>query len=190
MTKLIVQTRQLSTAEHAPKRYADTTMLIGEFYANEPTSDRTIEAFSRMNYIHGVYQQAGQISNADMLYTLSVFATEPIRWIDEHEWRTLTRIEKAAIGTFVKCMGDSMGIDYSLLPSGQAGFRDGLHFVDEVSKWAAQYEMDHMRPHQDNHQTANETTAILLISLPQSLKPAGRKVIAALMDDNLRKAML
>ena len=70
ISKLLVQTKQLSDRKHAPKvvpeirerpfksalttsqRYVDTTVLIGEFMANPPETQRTIDAISRMNYIH------------------------------------------------------------------------------------------------------------------------------------------
>ncbi len=61
-----------------------------------------------MNYIHSGYQRAGKISNEDLLYTLSVFITEPISWIAKYEWRELTDMEICAIGTFWKSIGDSM----------------------------------------------------------------------------------
>lgn len=41
------------------------------FSAHHPKSERVIQAISRMNYIHGVYQKSGKISNNDLLYTLS-----------------------------------------------------------------------------------------------------------------------
>jgi hypothetical protein len=52
-----------------------------------------------MNYIHSQYQKAGKISNEDMLYTLSVFITEPIRWINDYEWRPMTDMEVCATST-------------------------------------------------------------------------------------------
>lgn len=52
-----------------------------------------------------------------MLYTLSLFVTEPIRFIDAYEWRSLTELEKCALGTYWKSVGDAMGISYEPLPS-------------------------------------------------------------------------
>src|SRR5271167_3435757 len=87
ISRLLVKTNQLSSPKEATKRYADTTVLITEFTANPPTHTRTIEALARMNYIHGFYRKSGQISNDDMLYTLALFAVEPIKWITRYEWR-------------------------------------------------------------------------------------------------------
>jgi hypothetical protein len=58
---------------------------------------RAISALSRINYIHGIYQKDGLISNDDMLYTLSLFAVEPRNWIARYEWRDLTDMELCAL---------------------------------------------------------------------------------------------
>jgi len=52
-----------------------------------------------MNYIHSRYQKAGKISNDDLLYTLSVFITEPINWVEMYEWREMSDTEKNAFAT-------------------------------------------------------------------------------------------
>lgn len=61
-------------------RYDDTDILLKEYVENEPTSDRANSAIARINAIHQVYSK--DISNAHMLYSLSLFITEPINWID------------------------------------------------------------------------------------------------------------
>jgi hypothetical protein len=43
------------------------------------------------------YQKKGLISNDDMLYTLSVFALEPVRWVKRYEWREMTPMEICAL---------------------------------------------------------------------------------------------
>jgi hypothetical protein len=93
ISKLLVETKQFSDVKLAPKRYVDTTVLIGEFLANAPSSDRANSAIARMNYLHNMYRRAGKISNNDMLYTLSLFVLEIERWIRMYEWRTLTPME-------------------------------------------------------------------------------------------------
>jgi hypothetical protein len=65
-----------------------------------------------MNYLHKPYIGSGRISNQDLLYTLSVFVTEPIAWIDRFEWRTVAEHEVCTLGTFWKSVGDAMGIKY------------------------------------------------------------------------------
>ena len=155
-----------------------------------PTSARSIEAISRMNYIHSQYQNSGKILDDDLLYTLSLFAVEPVRWIDKYEWRKLEDFEKCAIGTFWKAIGDAMGINYSKLRNGEKGWIDGLQWLDEMTEWSAEYEKMFMIPDKNNHKTAEQTVAILLFSLPRFLKPLGKRVVSALMDDRLRMATM
>ncbi len=190
ISKLLVGTSQLSNEATAPKRYMDTEVLIKEFISHAPSSTRTVEAISRVNYIHSVYQKAGQILDDDMLYTLSLFAREPIRWINTHEWRKLEDFEKCAIGTFWKSIGDAMGISYDGLKSGNVGFLDGLHWLEGIEEWAHEYEKKYMKPHINNKTTAEQTTMILLWYIPTALKGVGKNLVSALMDDRLRTAMM
>lgn len=125
-----------------------------------------------------------------MLYTLSLFVREPIRWINSYEWRTLTDLEKCALGIFVKNMGDGMLIEYDNLPSSKTGFRDGIQWANEILEWSEKYEADYMIADKYNHLTANETTAILIAGLPNFLKPYGRQAVSAMMDTRLRSAMM
>lgn len=83
-----------------------------------------------------------------------------------------------------------MQIDYSPLPSGKTGFRDGLQFYDELETWKDTYEAEKMVPHVKNHQTANETTKLLLLSLPGWAKGVGFNAVKTVMDPRLRKAMM
>jgi hypothetical protein len=102
----------------------------------------------------------------------------------------VTTLERCAFGVFNKSVGDAMQIDYGALPSGQAGFRDGLHFYDELEAWKDAYEADKMVPDVKNYQTANETTKLLLLPLPGWAKGAGRNAVAAVMDPRLRRAVM
>jgi len=112
------------------------------------------------------------------------------RWIDAYEWRRTTTLERCASGVFHKSIGDAMEIDYSSLPSGKTGFRDGLHFYDELQTWKDAYEVEKMVPDPKNHQTANETTKLLLLSVPAWAKGAGFSAVKAVMDPRLRRAMM
>jgi hypothetical protein len=185
-----VKTTQLSSPKTAGKRYADTEVLLGEIFGNEPASERAIESFGRLNYLHGVYRASGQILDDDMLYTLALFAIEPIKWVDKYDWRKFSDLERCAMGTFMKSMGDAMLIDYGKLPSAKRGFQDGIQWLEEIWQWAEEYEIKHMVPEESNHQTANETTAILLFTLPDALKSIGRHAVSAAMDDRLRSAVM
>lgn len=194
IAKLLVATSQFSEPSTACKRYVDTSILISEFMGYKPTEDRTREAIGRMNFIHKGYRQSGKILDDDMLYTLALFVTEPIRWINKYEWRKLADIEICALGTFWKSVGDAMEISWEKLKSGTGGkegtWKDGQQWVEEVMEWSEQYEKDCMVPNVNSMKTADETTRILLWSVPGPLKGAGKNLVSALMDDRLRNAMM
>lgn len=190
ISKLLVQTKQLSDTRYAPRRYTDTEVLIQDFIGNAPDSERANAAIARMNYLHSLYRNSGKISNDDMLYTLALFALEPRNWANRYEWRKLDALEICAIGTFWKSIGDAMDISYEALPGSKDGWKDGIQWFEEIESWSDAYEKRYMVPHEDNKKTADETTAMLLYDAPKSLHPAGFRVVSALMDDRLRKAMM
>lgn len=190
ISKLLVATSQFSELSTASKRYVDTEVLIREFTCHKPSDPRSLEAIARMNYIHSFYQKNGSIRDDDMLYTLSLFALEPIRWIGRYEWRSLEAFEQCAQGTFWKSIGDAMGISYKKLKCAEEGWQDALHWLDDLTEWSEQYEKENMVPHANNHKTAEQTVAILLWGIPGVLKPFGSKIVSVLMDDRLRGAMM
>ena len=190
MSGLLVSTQELVHPAKAPKRYVDTTVLIREFCMNPPGSERYAEAIARMNFIHSIYQKSGKASNGDMLYTLSLFALEPVQFINRYEWRQLTDMEKCAIGTFWKQIGDDMKISYHELHGNDIGWSDGLEWLESIDVWSTRYEVQGMVPHPNNHTTANTTVDILLWALPQFLQPVGQRAIYALLEDRLRIAMM
>ncbi|KAL8849649.1 MAG: hypothetical protein Q9221_005416 [Calogaya cf. arnoldii] len=190
ISKLLVATSQFSEPSTAGKRYVDTEVLIREFTANKPSDPRSHEAIARMNYIHSVYQKNGSIRDDDMLYTLSLFALEPIRWINRYEWRSLEAFEQCAQGTFWKSVGDAMGISYHKLKSAEEGWQDALQWLDELEQWSDQYERENMVPDITNNKLAEQTVAILLWGIPKALKPFGTNLVSVLMDDRLRTAMM
>lgn len=142
-----------------------------------------------MNYIHSRYIKAGKISNTDLLYTLSVFATEPITWIPKYEWRNFTDMERCAIATFWKSIGDAMGIVYEGHLA-RTEWRDGLEFYDDLSSWALQYEKDYMVPAASNKKTADELVPLLLFYVPEAVRGPASNMIGVLMGERLRKAMM
>ena len=193
VSALLVATGQLADVETASKRIADTGVLLLEFALNEPTSERserTIQAIARMNLLHAPYRKAGKISNDDMLYTLSLFALEPARWVKRYEWRELTELELCACGTYWKHMGDAMQISYTNLPSSAAGWQDGLHFLYEVEAWSADYGQAHMVPALTNKQLADSHLEILCVNSPTRLLGPCKKIASVLLGEQLRKAMM
>ncbi|RDW63500.1 hypothetical protein BP6252_11045 [Coleophoma cylindrospora] len=189
ISSLLAATKEFSTPENASKRYADTGVLIAEFSSHPPRHERVVKAIARMNYIHSRYQKAGKISNDDLLYTLSVFVTEPISWINKYEWRDLTEMEICAVGTFWKSMGDAMGIEYEGVLA-HSEWADGVEFMHDVSTWAKSYENAYMVPAASNKQTADELVSLLLFYVPTYFKSAGSHLVGVMMGDLLRKAMI
>ena len=87
-------------------------------------------------------------------------------------------------------MGDGLDISYQSLPSGKTGFRDGLHWLEEIIVWSQEYEVECMVPDIKNKETADQTAAVLVYMLPKFLVPVGMNFVSYMMDDRLRKAML
>lgn len=155
-----------------------------------PSSSRAYTSIARTRFLHSPYRSSGKILDDDMLYTLGLFALQPVRFINRFEWRKVTDLERCAIGTFWKSIGDGLGISYEALPSGKTGFKDGIHWLEEIEAWSNAYEERCMVPHIKNRETADQTTAVLVYMVPKPLQHIGLKFVSFMMDDRLRKAML
>lgn len=190
ISTLLLKTSQFSDSTTSFKRYADTGTLIGEFMAFEPSSERAQTAIARTKFLHKGYRASGKILEDDMLYTLSLFATEPIRFVQRYEWRGMTEMERCAVGTYWKSLGDALEISYERLPSGRKGFRDGIHWLNEISAWSQEYEVQHMKPHPRNREIAEQMINVLMYNLPGCMKPLGVYFVSFLMDERLRSAMM
>ena len=142
-----------------------------------------------MNYLHGRYRKSGKISDEDMLYTLSLFLLEPIRWTQRYEWRELTEVERCAMGMYWRYMGEAMEIPYTSLKSHKSDWNDGLHFLEELEQWSLAYEAEQMLPAETNNTVAKGTIDIALHILPKSLHSAGLDFVSSLLEPRLRKAM-
>lgn len=155
-----------------------------------------------MNYLHESFVRSGKITNADLLYTLSVFVTQPIAWVRRFEWRELSDVEVCALGTFWKSIGDAMGIRFEGFLDGAAaaggaagsgggkGWRDGIDFAQDLSQWAHRYEIAHLVPAKSNKITADQLTPMLLFYVPRWLKPLFYQAVGVVMGERLRDAML
>jgi hypothetical protein len=158
--------------------------------AFDPSSERAQTAIARTKFLHQGYRASGKILEDDMLYTLSLFALEPIRFVKMYEWREMTEMERCAVGTYWKSLGDALGISYEILPSGKTGFRDGIHWLEEIREWSLRYEVKHMKPHPRNKEIADRTIDVLVYNLPRFVKPFGLYFVSFLMDERLRSAMM
>ncbi|KAI0098734.1 hypothetical protein GGR51DRAFT_537277 [Nemania sp. FL0031] len=192
ISRLLVQTGHFTyhgDGTKASKRAADTSVLLTNMVIGRPGSRRAMEAVARTNYLHRIYIKRGQISDDDMLYTLSLFTLEGMRWTDLYEWRQLTPMERCAMATFWKALGEDLQISYHQLPSSQTGWSDGLHWLEELDRWSQQYEARHMRPHDANARLAESTINLALHNVPNMCKPLARQFIALLLGPRLREAM-
>ncbi|KAF4555060.1 Hypothetical protein D9617_3g021290 [Elsinoe fawcettii] len=190
ISSLLLKTGELSSPLRASKRIADTGVLLLEFCLNPPSSKRSKEAIGRMNFLHSGYIKAGKISNDDMLYTLSVFALEPVRWIDRFEWRALTDFELCATGTFWRSIGDRMGIDMSALNGAEEGWRDGLEWLDAVREWGERYEEKKMAPDESNRGLVLANLDVSFLNVPVRLRGWGGLVVSVVAGSRLREAMM
>ncbi|KAE8137992.1 hypothetical protein BDV38DRAFT_282600 [Aspergillus pseudotamarii] len=76
-------------------------------------------------------------------------------------------VEKCAVGVFYRSMGEAMELPFNLLPSGKAGFIDGIHFAQELKRLMGL-------------ETAN---------YPSILRPVVESIFAARLDEHIRVSM-
>lgn len=161
-------------ARRTQKRYDDTALILAEIAENGFDHPRGAAALARMNDMHGRYR----IANEDMLYVLSTFVFEPIRWIDRFGWRRLTEAEKNAGFTFYAEMGRRMGIRD--IPAARATFET----------FNRDYEARRFKRAETNARVGAVTRDLLLgFYLPRRAIPLARPAVHAMMDDPLRNAM-
>ncbi len=157
---------------HGQRRYDDTTLLIAEIVEHGYDSDRGLRAIKMMNRMHGKYD----ISNEEMLYVLSTFIYEPIRWSTRFGWRTPTHHENLANYYFWLEIGKRMGI------------KDIPDTYEKFEQYNIDYERNNYAYDPANRRVADGTIQIMLDWYPKFLHPIIREVIYAMIDDPLRKA--
>jgi hypothetical protein len=137
-------------------------------------SERSRRALRRVNQMHGHYH----IPNREMLYVLSTFIYEPVRWMEQYAWRPLTSKEQEALFLFVTAVGRRMGI------------KDIPADYNSFERFNRQHEQDHFRFAESNRIIGDATINLLLsFYLPSPAYPLGRNFLYALMDDLLLEAM-
>ena len=163
--------------------------MIGEIMNNPPDSARATAIIARMNWLHSKYIASGQISNTDLLYTLSVFIIEPERFIRLYEWRSLNEMELCAFGVFWKSVGDAMGIQYKgYLTKPQ--WESGLDFVHDITQWAKAYEVTAFVPSTVSAKPANALIPMMSYWVPTPMKAFVRECVLVLLGDRVRDAFL
>lgn len=156
------------------KRYDDTELLLSEISENGQDSALGRASLARINAMHGHYR----ISNADMLYVLTTFVVEPVRWLERFGHRPMTRKEREAWTNYHRALGSRMGID--TIPEDYEAF----------DAYGRAYEEAHYRYANSNAEVGEATRDLLLsFYLPKWFVPLGRPIVHALCDPPLRAAM-
>jgi dephospho-CoA kinase len=151
------------------KRYDDTGLMVAELLRWGPHSVEGEAVIARMNRIHGTYA----ISNDDFLYVLSTFVAEPIRWLQRYGWRPLSAHEQTCLHRFWRQVGERMGI--SAIPAD----------LEQLLAFNRQMEREAFRPAASNRRVADATLAMLLADWPAPLRPLLRRVLLALVSDEV-----
>jgi len=127
-----------------------------------------------MNAMHGRFR----IDNGDMLYVLSTFICEPIRWLDRFGRRSMTEVERRAWFLYYRGLGERMGIQN--IPGELAA----------IMRFNEEFEAANFRFAETNRQIGEATTDLLLgFYLPRCLFWAGRPGVSAFLDTSLLQAM-
>ncbi|KAI9652995.1 MAG: hypothetical protein M1821_007748 [Bathelium mastoideum] len=190
ISSLLCATGQFTQKSTVDKRYVDTGNLLLEAVLNPPGSQRSIHAIARINYLHNRHRRREKISDEDMLYTLSLFALEPMRWVERHEWRELTDVEKCALGKMWQVLGEALEVKYDLLAGSKNGWESGLEWLQDLDKWSLEYEKVNLVPAETNKKAADATIFLITWTLPSVLKNMSQSMVAVCLDDRLRAAML
>lgn len=143
----------------------------------------------RVNYIHSLYRPSGKMTDDDLLYTLGLFALEPLRFVERWEWRAPTRDERYALATLWRALGQDLKIPFDRLPSSGSGFRDALHWLAELEVWGLDYEARNRARSDDSVRLAEMQLDAWVSGVPACFKGVARGFVAALIEPGLRRAM-
>lgn len=156
------------------KRHDDSLLIMLEIISHKTSDPRTHLAIERLNTIHGRFGKL--ITNDDMLFCLSLFMLEPMRWYHRFGWRDPLQVEEEANFHTWRWIGERMGI------------KDIPNSIDSLDKWADDYAKQHIHFSPLNRKVLNDTiTGSLKLFLPTILIPFGRMFamlfLPALLDD-------
>jgi len=170
IAELLVATREFE--RFTQRRYDDTAILMGELAAYGYDSERGRTALRRINRAHGPYL----IANEDMLYVLSTFVLDPVRWIDRYGWRRLLPQEREAAYCFYREVGRRMNI------------RDIPQSYAELE----QFSRDHGRTMQatpGSRALADHVLGLVATWFPRPVRGVARRVAPATFDDELLRGL-
>ncbi|KAI0876638.1 hypothetical protein GGS24DRAFT_488445 [Hypoxylon argillaceum] len=192
IAKLVFRAAQRSSSkpQSSPSTSTSPAALLGP-----PSAPETLAAIARVNRIHALYRPAGTMSDTDLLYVLSLFALEPLRYIQRFEPRAPTREQRCALATMWRAVGEALRVPFDplLLKSHgggeEEGFRDALHWLDELERWGAEYEMSRREKSVEGVRLARMKFEKALGGVPWFCKGAARGMLAALYDEGFRGVM-
>lgn len=166
IAELLVATGEFSRRPQL--RYDDTAILMGELAAHGYDSARGRVALRRINRAHGHYS----ITNDDMLYVLSTFVFDPVRWIHRFGWRPLLPQERLAAYAFYREVGRRMGI------------RDIPRSYDELERFSSTYGRD-LRATPQSRELSEDVLGLVASWYPRPLQGLVRRLTPASFDDEL-----
>jgi ER-bound oxygenase mpaB/B'/Rubber oxygenase, catalytic domain len=170
-SRILVASGQFAT--HGQKRYDDTSLMLAGMAEKGYDSEYGKIVIAKMNELHGRWN----LKNEDMLYVLSTFIFEPIRWSKKYSWRKPTDHENLANYHFWR----------------EIGIRMGITDIPETIENYEQFNIEHEKKHfvyDDANQAIGSATVNLFLSwYPAILRPIVREGILSFMDDPLLKAM-
>ena len=159
--------------QHGQKRYDDTTLMLAGIAEKGYDSDYGKTVIAKMNELHGRWN----LKNEDMLYVLSTFIFEPIRWHNKYGWRTLTEHEKQASYHFWREVGKRMGI------------KDIPKTLEEYEQFNMAHEKKYFAYDEANRAIGQATVNLFLSWYPAFLRPLVYLVILSFMDEAMREGM-
>ncbi|MEV0370855.1 oxygenase MpaB family protein [Streptomyces sp. NPDC050636] len=160
-------------ALHAQKRYDDTRILLGEMVRGGYDSERGRQALRQINQAHRRFT----IANEDMLYVLSTFIYEPIRWIDRWAWRKTSETERLAAFFFYVEVGRRMNIRD--LPTDYAVFE----------RFNRDYERARFRQVPSNHRVGTQIMQLYSSWYPRPVSALVGATLPCRLDGEARYAL-
>lgn len=160
-------------ALRAQKRYDDTRILLGELVKSGYDSDRGRQALRQINRAHRKFT----ISNDDMLYMLSAFIFEPVRWIDRWAWRRTSRTERLAAFHFYLAVGERMNI--LSLPSD----------YHEFERFNREYERANFRQTSSNRRVGASVMRLYCSWYPRPVAAVVAATLPCRLDSTARRAL-
>jgi hypothetical protein len=170
MTAILVGTGEF--VRRAQKRYDDTVLILAELLEWGYDSARGRAALRIMNRLHSLYP----IRNEDLLYVLSTFIYEPIRWNARFGWRPLVEQEKLASFHYWREVGRHMHI--RAIPEA----------YDVFERYNVEYERAEFRYADSNRLIADATMGVFTGWFPAPLRPLVERAIYAVLDEPVLEA--